>query len=146
VEFVMITFPAIALAVAAWIGPVAGSSPPIQRPAADADCMTHTDYRRLNDREIEAAVVGKRLVYNWREGIYRAIRDERFDRRRNRYLVRYEGQLSSGTYEITGGRLCTRELNDSFALCRRMFHSARCGYAMSEPGADHPRYRVRIDD
>ncbi len=142
----MITLNVIILMGAGWTGLAGASLPLTEPPAANADCMARADYRELNDREIEAAVVDSRIVYDWRSGIYRAIRDERFDRRRNRYLVRYEGRLSGGTYEITGGRLCTRELNDSLALCRRMFHSARCGYALSEPGADHPRYRVRIDD
>ena len=142
----MITFPAFALMGAVWTGLATASPPPTETSGANVDCTESAEYQRLNDREIEAAVVNNRIVYDWRSGIYRAIRDERFDRRRNRYLVRYEGQLSGGTYEITGDRLCTRELNDSFALCRRMFHSTRCGYALSEPGADYPRYRVRIDE
>ena len=93
VELVMITLNVIILMGAGWTGLAGASLPLTEPPAANADCMARADYRELNDREIEAAVVDSRIVYDWRSGIYRAIRDERFDRQRNRYLVRYEGQL-----------------------------------------------------
>lgn len=123
------------------------SERPLQANAnPSSECASRTGYRRLDNREIEAAIVDNTLVHDWRSGIYRAVRSERFYRQRNRYRVRYHGQLGGGSYEITGGRLCTRELNDSAVLCRRMFQSSEYGYALSDPGADFPRYRVTIHD
>lgn len=146
--------PALAwAAVAGASGPPDGERPspaPAPEPPSNpaADCAGRAPYRPLSGGEIEAAIVGRTFAHDWLSGIDRGIRTERFDRpsprRGNRYRVRYDGVVGGGSYAIAGDRLCTRELGGEATLCRRMFRSEACGYALSDPGADLPRYRVRI--
>ncbi len=142
----MITSSVINLVSAAWMGMAAASPPSTEPPAASVDCTARAEYRRLNDREIEAAIADNTIVYDWAEGMYRAIISERFHDRRGRYEVQYPRYTGGGAYTIARGLLCTQETGESERFCRRMFGSQACGFAFSEPDGERPRHRVRIVD
>ena len=140
----MIALSAFNLARSAWIGMAAASPLPAATPAANADCTARANYRRLDDREIGTAVTNRMIVYDWRDGpIYRAVISERFFHRRSRYQVQYDMMTGGGTWAIVNARLCTREHGEQM-LCRGLFQSPTCGYALSEPDGEAPSFAQEL--